>query len=57
MGYEMETSEFLSLSLFCNTFKKAYFSVAKIAQTYKKTIENHFYLTISFPWYDISHKI
>ena len=49
MGYEMETSEFLSLSLFCNTFKKAYFSVAKIAQTYKKTIENHFYLTISFP--------
>ena len=30
MGYEMETSEFLSLSLFRNASKNTLFSIAKI---------------------------
>jgi len=30
MGYEMETSEFLSLSLFCIASKNTLFSIAKI---------------------------
>ena len=30
MGYEMETSEFLFPSLFCNASKNTLFSIAKI---------------------------
>ena len=31
MGYDLETSEFLSLSLFCKVSKNSLFDVAKIA--------------------------
>ena len=39
MGYELETSEFLSPSLFCNASKTTRFDATKLLFSLRKTIE------------------